>query len=71
MNSQKKKDTGDAIVRKPLAIVEVQEVLHQWYDLQYNEVKHVVEGRKKGEGCFNEMKDNNLLIQLLSNGYQI
>ena len=71
MNSQKKKDTGDAIVRKPLAIVEVQEVLHQWYDLQYNEVKHVVEGRKKGEGCFNEMKDNNLLIQLLSNGYRI
>jgi len=71
MKSQEKKDNEGGIKKKTLAIVEVQNVLLQWYDLNYNEVKHVVEGCKKGENNVQEIKDNNLLIRLLNNGYHI
>ena len=65
------KETKGSEKRKSLPIVEVQQVLKDWYDLRFNEITGVVEGRKKDEDAFKILNENNLYIQLLSNGYRI
>jgi len=57
--------------RKSLPIVEVQQVLNGWYDLRFNEITGIVEGRKKDETDYKILNESNLFIQLLSNGYRI
>ena len=57
--------------RKILPIVEVQTALNDWYDLRLNEITGGVEGRKKGESVFKVLNENNIYIQLLSNGYRV
>lgn len=57
--------------RKTLPIVEVQQALSDWYDLRFNEITGVVEGRKKDEDVFKELNENNIFIQLLTNGYRV
>lgn len=57
--------------RKSLPIVEVQQALNDWYDLRFNEITGALEGRKKDETSFEELNENNIYIQLLSNGYRI
>ncbi len=70
--SQKNNESNPSPKRKSLAIVEVQQALRDWYDLRFNEIKHVVEGRKKDERDFKDIdNENNMLIQLLNNGYRI
>ena len=65
------KETKESEKRKSFPIVEVQQVLKDWYDLRFNEITGVVEGRKKDEDAFKILNENNLYIQLLSNGYRI
>ncbi|HNQ82021.1 MAG TPA: VapE family protein [Bacteroidales bacterium] len=57
--------------KKQPPIVEIQHVLNSWYDLRFNEIRGVVEGRKKDEEDYKELNENNLFIQLLSNGYKV
>ena len=57
--------------RKSLPIVEVQQALNEWFDLRFNEIAGVVEGRKKDEDDYKILNENNLYIQLLSNGYRV
>lgn len=57
--------------KKQPPIVEIQNVLSTWYDLRFNEIRGVVEGRKKDEEVYKELNENNLFIQLLSNGYKV
>jgi predicted P-loop ATPase len=57
--------------KKALPIIEVQQALSDWYDLRFNEITGSVEGRKKDEDSFDVLNENNLFIQLLSNGYRI
>ncbi len=57
--------------KKQPPIVEIQQVLIRWYDLRFNEIRGVVEGRKKDEKDYKELNENNLFIQLLSNGYKV
>ncbi len=71
MNKQKNKEATTSENRKPVAIVEVQDALKDWYDLRFNEITGVVEGRKKGEPDYKVLNENNLFIQLLTNGYRI
>jgi predicted P-loop ATPase len=71
MNSKKEKESVPGKKIKPLAIVEVQQAITNWYDLRFNEITHVVEARKKEENDFTTINENNLYIQLLSNGYRV
>ena len=71
MKKQKNTEETTSENRKPLAIVEVQEALKDWYDLRFNEITGVVEGHKKGEPDYKVLNENNLFIQLLTNGYRI
>ena len=71
MNNQKKNEAKSSDKRKLLAIVEVQQALNGWYDLRFNEITGVVEGRKKDEDVFKVLNENNIYIQLLSNGYRV
>ncbi len=71
MSNNKKKEPKPDKERKPLAIVEVQQALNDWYDLQRNEITGVVEARKIGEDVFREIKEDNLIIQLLNCGHRI
>jgi len=57
--------------RKPVPILEVQHALSDWYDLRFNEITHMVEGRKKTDDQYLVLNENNLFIQLLENGYRI
>ncbi|HPS50913.1 MAG TPA: VapE family protein [Bacteroidales bacterium] len=65
------KDSKDSEKKKTLPIVEVQQALIDWYDLRFNEITGVVEGRKKDEDEFKVLNENNIYIQLLSNGYRV
>lgn len=65
------KESKGSEKRKALPIIEVQQALGEWYDLRFNEISGSVEGRKKDENSFEELNENNLFIQLLSNGYRI
>ena len=67
----KKKEANPGDKRKTLAIVEVQQALKDWYELRRNEITGTVEGRKTGETDFLEIREDNLIIQLLNNGYRI
>ena len=71
MKKQKNTEETTSENRKPLAIVEVQEALKDWYDIRFNEITGVVEGHKKGEPDYKVLNENNLFIQLLTNGYRI
>lgn len=57
--------------KKVLPIVEVQQILLEWYDLRLNEITGMVEGRKKSEASFKVLNENDLYIQLLTSGYRI
>ena len=71
METRKNKGSQPADKRKTIAIVEVQHALKDWYDLRFNEITSSVEGRKKGEQDFLVLNENNMFINLLSNGYRI
>ena len=66
-----KKEIKESDKKKSLPIVEVQQALNDWYDLRFNEITGVVEGRKKDEDEFKILNENNIYIQLLSNGYRV
>jgi predicted P-loop ATPase len=68
---QQKSTKGRNEKLKTLAIVEVQQALNDWYDLRFNEITNVVEGRKKGENSFKTLNENNIYIQLLTSGYRV
>jgi predicted P-loop ATPase len=65
------KEAKESEKRKTLPIVEVQQALNDWYDLRFNEISGVVEGRKKGEEEYKVLNENNIFIQLLTNGYKV
>jgi predicted P-loop ATPase len=65
------KETKGSEKRKSLPIVEVREKLTEWYELRFNEISGEVEGKKNDEDEFKVLNENNLYIQLLSNGYRI
>jgi len=65
------KEKKESEKRKSLPIVEVQQALNDWYDLRFNEIMGVVEGRKKDEHVFKILNENNIYIQLLSSGYRV
>jgi predicted P-loop ATPase len=52
-------------------IIEVQKALNDWYVLRYNVVRGTVEGRKKDEEDFIELKEEDVCIRLLENWYRI
>ena len=68
---KKNKPSRGSENRKILPIVEVQQTLNDWYDLRFNEISGVVEGRKKNEDVFKVLNENNIYIQLLSQGYRV
>jgi predicted P-loop ATPase len=71
MTNKKNRESMPEDESKSLAINEVKQALLSWYDLRFNIVKGVVEGRTKGELVFSELNENNVFIRLLSNGYRI
>jgi predicted P-loop ATPase len=71
MTTKNEKDFKPADKSKTLAIVEVKQALSDWYDLRYNQITNLVEGRKKHETDFKPLNENDLFIQLLSKGYRI
>jgi predicted P-loop ATPase len=71
MTTKNEKDSKPVDKTKTPAIVEVQQALSTWYDLRFNQITGIVEGRKKNEVLYNELKENNLYVKLLSNGYRI
>ena len=71
MSTRNKQNSKSEDKSKTLATVEVQQALSAWYDLRFNQITGVVEGRKKNEDVFKELNENNLYIQLLSNGYRV
>ncbi|MCX6250356.1 MAG: hypothetical protein NTX61_06355 [Bacteroidetes bacterium] len=71
MNSKKGKESNKDIKPKALAINEVKDALLGWFELRFNEITGLVEGRKQDEDIFKELNENNLFIQLLSNGFRV
>ena len=65
------KESQGSDKKKVLPIIEVQQALNDWYDLRFNEIMGVVEGRKKDEDEFKILNENNIYIQLLSSGYRV
>jgi len=65
------KESKGSDKKKVLPIIEVQQALNEWYDLRFNEIMGVVEGRKKDEDKFKILNENNIYIQLLSSGYRV
>ncbi len=56
---------------KTYPIVEVKNVLQNWYDLRLNEITYQVEGRIKKESDYTVLNENSVFIKLLSAGYNI
>ena len=66
--AKKKTEVGQ---KKELPIIEVQRALKEWFDMRRNEITGTIEVRNKDEHVFKEIKEDNLFIKLLNNGYRI
>jgi len=66
--AKKKTEVGQ---KKELPIIEVQRALKDWFDMRRNEITGTIEVRNKDEHVFKEIKEDNLFIKLLNNGYRI
>ena len=71
MSTSGRKGPEKSSFKKSPPIVEIQNALNKWYDLRFNQITNLVEGRKRNHINFITLNENNLYIELLSSGYRV